>query len=193
MKKVLIINGHPNPKSFCQAIADKYFNELPNDIRKNSEILNLRELNFNPNLVSGFQKDFALEDDILRAQKLIKSSDHIVVISPIWWGGPTALLKGFIDRALLPGFAFKYREKGQLWDKLLINKSAHLFITSDSPTWYIKYFAGDTTVKILRNSTLEFSGISPVRVTRFGKIRFSDSKKLAKNLLIVANIANKIK
>lgn len=193
MKKVLIINGHPNPKSFCQAIADKYFNELPNDIRKNSEILNLRELNFNPNLVSGFQKDFALEDDILRAQKLIKSSDHIVVISPIWWGGPTALLKGFIDRALLPGFAFKYREKGQLWDKLLINKSAHLFITSDSPTWYIKYFAGDTTVKMLRNSTLEFSGISPVRVTRFGKIRFSDPKKLAKNLLIVANIANKIK
>ena len=172
MKKILVINGHPNANSYCHAIATAY--------RKGSlmaghevEVLHLGEIKFNPNLSEGYSKQVDLEVDLIFAQQKIKWADHIVIVHPVWWGSVPAILKGFFDRVFLPGFAFKYKEKGPLWDKLLKGKTGHVIYTSDTPHWLYKYFYRAPSVNIVKNRLLEFSGVTPVQVTAIAPIRNS--------------------
>jgi len=72
-----------------------------------NKILIINELDFNPNLQFGYRKRTELEPDLLKAQELIKWADHLVWIYPVWWGSIPAIMKGFIDRVFLPGFAFQ--------------------------------------------------------------------------------------
>lgn len=108
MKKILIINGHPNKNSFNSSLVDAYkrgASTQPCEIKE----INISDLKFNPNLEFGYQKRMELESDLLDAQQKISWAEHLVWVHPVWWGGLPALLKGFIDRVFLPGFAFKYR------------------------------------------------------------------------------------
>lgn len=172
MKKILIINCHPNPDSFNYALATAYKQGIGTG---NAEIreLNIGELQFEPSLRYGYQKRMELEPDLLHAQELITWADHLVWIHPVWWGGLPAVAKGFIDRTFLPGYAFKYRENSVWWDKLLSGKTARILTTLDQPGWYYRFAFGRPSVNQLRKSTLEFCGIKPVKVTYFGPIRNS--------------------
>jgi len=81
-----------------------------------------------------------------------------------------ALLKGFLDRIFLPGFAFKYRPNSALWDRLLTGRSAELLVTMDSPPWYYRWVQRQPGHRQMKQTILEFSGIRPVRVHSFGPV-----------------------
>jgi NAD(P)H dehydrogenase (quinone) len=172
MKKILIINGHPNKESLNFAFAKAYNKGATNSGAEVKEII-IADLNFNPNLQFGYQKRTELEPDLLDAWKKIKWADHLVWIHPVWWGGLPAMMKGFIDRLFLPGFAFQYKENSILWDKLLKGKTAHIITTLDQPSWYYWLIYGRPSVNQLKKSTLEFCGINPVKVSYFGIIKNS--------------------
>jgi len=137
MKKILIINGHPDKESFNFAIADSYIMGATFSGAEVREI-NIRDLKFNPNLEFGYRKRTELEPDLLNAQESIKWADHLVWIYPVWWGSVPAIMKGFIDRVFLPGFAFSKKENSPWWDKHLTGKTARLICTLDQPSWYYK-------------------------------------------------------
>ncbi len=188
MKKVLIIDGHPDAGSFCKSLAASY--------KKGSllagheaELICLRELNFNPNLAGGYSRRTELESDLAEAQQKIKWANHIVIIHPVWWGSVPALLKGFFDRVLLPGFAFKYRESGSLWDKLLSGKTGHVIYTSDTPIWFYRVVFMAPSVNQVKKRVLQFCGITPVKVTGIGPIRKSTAGFREKWLLKIEQIA----
>jgi putative NADPH-quinone reductase len=175
MKKIVIINGHPKKDSFCNVLCNVYRSAATaagNDV----VLINLYELKFNLDLQNGFSKTDALEPDIVFAQEKLTWAQHIVIIHPVWWGSIPALLKGFFDRTLLPGFAFKYRENSVMWDKLLAGKTARIIYTTDTPVWIYKYFFMAPSVNQVKNRTLEFCGITPVKVTAIGPIRKSTSE-----------------
>lgn len=180
-KNILLIDGHPYDESFCAAIGISLAEKAKHQGHAVTRLA-LRDLQFDPIMRYGYRKIQQLEPDLLRAQEYFKAADHIVVISPIWWGGPTALLKGFLDRTLLPGFAFKYRKNSELWDKLLKGKTGHVIVTSDGPTWWMRWVRGDSTVKIIADSTLDFVGISPVRVSRIGRVKWLNQEQREKIL-----------
>jgi NAD(P)H dehydrogenase (quinone) len=170
MKKILIINGHPNPSSFNFGIAESY---LKGAIASGAEVetITIAALNFNPNLQFGYQQRTELEPDLLESWEKIKRADHLVWIHPVWWGGLPAITKGFIDRLFLPGMAFQYRENSVWWDKLLKGKTAHIITTLDQPGWYYRFFYGRPSVNQLKKSTLEFCGVKPVKVSYIGIIK----------------------
>ena len=172
MKKIVIINGHPNKESLSFAFAKAYNKGAINSGAEVKEII-IADLNFNPNLQFGYQKRTELEPDLLDAWEKIKWADHLVWIHPVWWGGLPAMMKGFIDRLFLPGFAFQYKENSILWDKLLKGKTAHIITTLDQPSWYYWLIYGRPSVNQLKKSTLEFCGINPVKVSYFGIIKNS--------------------
>jgi len=170
MKKILIINGHPNAESFNFALAESYKNGA---IASGAavETITIANLNFNPNLRFGYQKRTDLEPDLVESWEKIKRADHLVWVHPVWWGGLPAITKGFIDRLFLPGMAFQYRENSVWWDKLLKGKTAHIITTLDQLGWYYRLAFGRPSVNQLKKSTLEFCGVKPIKVSYIGIVK----------------------
>ena len=192
MKKIALINGHPNHESFNFALAEAYKKGVENSGAEIKEII-IRDLDFNPNLQFGYQKRMDLEPDLLKAWEIIQWADHLVWVHPVWWGGLPAITKGFIDRLFLPGFAFKYRENSVWWDKFLTGKTAHIITTIDQPGWYYRMFYGRPSINQLKKSTLEFCGVKPVKVTYIGIIKNSKEEQRQKWIEKVYSLGRKFK
>lgn len=176
MKKIVIINAHPDPGSFNGALALAYRSGAEKSGTTVREI-NIGTLNFDPNLKYGYRKRIELEPDLQAAWETILWADHLVWIHPVWWGGLPAIAKGFIDRVFLPGMAFKYRQHSVWWDKLLRGKTARIITTLDQPGLYYWLAFGRPSVNQLKRSVLEFCGIKPVGLTYLGIIKTSDEKR----------------
>ncbi len=172
MANILVILGHPNIASLCSALASTYA-EAAQASGHSVRLIVLADLQFDPILRAGFSAKQPLEPDLVAAQENITWAQHLVVVYPIWWAAPPALLKGFFDRAFLPGFAFKYRENSPMWDKYLTGKTARLLVTSDSPKWYLFWITRNPAVRAVKQGTLEFCGITPVQVTICPMVRKS--------------------
>jgi NAD(P)H dehydrogenase (quinone) len=176
MKKILILQGHPDGESFCAALSASYrqgAEKAGYQVRQ----INVGELEFDPNLRFGYRKRTELEKDLLDAQEAIKWSDHIVLIHPLWWGSVPAVLKGFIDRVFLPGFAFKPIENSLWWNKLLKGRSGRIITTMDQPGWYYRFVYGRPSINALKKTTFHFCGIKPVRTTSIGPVKNSTPDK----------------
>ncbi len=191
-KKILIINGHPDKESFCFELAKKYLKGAEST-KAVCKLINLIDLKFNPILLAGYRERTELEPDLLKTQKDILETDHLVFVYPTWWGTYPAILKGFFDRVFLPGFAFKYRENSLLWDKLLKGKTARLIVTMDTPKWYYSLVYKSPGHHSIKKGVLEFCGIKPVKITSFGPIKTSDETKRKKWLNEIETLGQKQK
>jgi NAD(P)H dehydrogenase (quinone) len=87
-KKILLINGHPDPESFNQALFLAY---KEGALISGAEIqeIHVGLLEFNPNLGFGYRKRTDLEPDLILAQEKIKWADHLVC--SILFGGAVVL------------------------------------------------------------------------------------------------------
>ncbi len=175
-RKILIINGHPNKESLVSALAAAYRKGAEATDAEIREIV-IADLQFNPNLQSGYRKRMEWEPDLADAWEKIKWADHLVWLHPVWWGSMPAITKGFIDRVFLPGYAFRYKPDSVWWDKLLKGKTARIITTLDQPGWYYRLVYGRPSVNQLRKTTLKFCGITPVRVTYIGIVKTSTQEK----------------
>lgn len=176
MKQILIINGHPDNESFNHALAAAY-KKGAEETNAQIEQINIADLSFNPILKFGYRKRTDLEPDLIKALDKIKAANHLVWVFPVWWAGYPAIMKGFIDRAFLPGITFQPIEGKPFPEKLLKGKTARLIITSDSPAWYDYLFMKRPAIRQFKKGTLEFCGVSPVKITYLSVIKNSTLKK----------------
>lgn len=175
--RILVILGQASSQSLCAAMARAYC-EGASAAGAEVRFLALGALAFDPILHHGYRQIQPLEPDLEAAKADVAWAQHLVWVYPIWWGGLPALLKGFLDRVFLPGFAFKYRPNSALWDKLLTGRSAELLATMDSPPWYYRWVQRQPGHRQMKKTILEFSGIRPVRVHSFGPVvRSSDATR----------------
>jgi len=181
-KNILVISGHPNPESFCSALSRAYA-EGASGSRANVRLIDLSETPFDPHLKYGYRRRTELEPALVEAQEAIRWADHLVFVYPTWWGAMPAILKGFIDRVFLPGFAFKYRNNSPLWDKLLQGKTARLIVTMDTPSWYNWLAYRRAGHSVMKRNILQFCGIKPVRITEFAPVKGSTDAQRAKWLV----------
>ncbi|MFV0417774.1 MAG: NAD(P)H-dependent oxidoreductase [Dysgonomonas sp.] len=172
MKKVLIINGHPDKESFCFGLHERYKKgclDAGNEVKE----ITLAKMAFNPILTYGYRKRTELEPDLLEAWEKLQWAEHIVWIYPTWWASPPALLKGFIERLFLPGFTFEYQEKSPFPIKLLTGKTSEIISTMDAPVWYYKWIVKDIGGKMIRRDIGAFCGIKNRRTTYLATIKTS--------------------
>jgi len=178
-EKTLIINGHPNRNSLCTGLAESYLKGAIT-ANGNCEIVYLSDLDFNLNLEQGYQKRTELEPDLLQTWDKIKAADHLVFVYPNWWGTYPALLKGFIDRLFLPGFAFEQYENSIKWGKLLKGKTAHIIVTMDSPGFFYKLFLKSPGHNSMKKSILGFCGIKTTKTSNFRVVKTATPEKRQK-------------
>jgi NAD(P)H dehydrogenase (quinone) len=175
-KRILMILGTPKNNSFCHALSEAY----AQGARSKGHVvrqLKLGEMSYDPVLRDGYEQSQQLEPDLLEAQRQIHWAEHLVFVYPVWWGGIPALLKGFFERTFLPGFAFKYRNRSQLWDKLLSGRTADLLVTMDTPPWYFRWIYGAPGHRQMTRTILGFSGIKTRRLAEFAPVRPSSEEQ----------------
>ncbi|WP_299674027.1 NAD(P)H-dependent oxidoreductase [uncultured Tenacibaculum sp.] len=189
---IVTINGHPDKDSFNNALAEIYYKGAISSVNS-IEFINIRELDFNPNLQFGYRKRTELEPDLQFAVEKIKAADHLVWIFPIWWAGMPAILKGFIDRTFLPGIMFDIEEGKLLPKKLLKGKTARLIITSDSPKWYYSLYLKNSVINQLKKGVLAFCGVKPTKLTYIGPIKNSTQDFRKEWLNKVFNLGKNLK
>jgi len=185
-----MIIGHPHGDSYCAALAATYI-QAATQSGANVRVIDLSIIQFDPNLRYGYHQRVELEEDLLIAQEAITWANHLVFVYPTWWGTMPAILKGFIDRIFLPGFAFKYRPNSSLWDKLLKGKSAHLIVTMDSPPWYNRFVYKQAGHRAMKRATLQFCGVNPVRITEIGPVKSLTTEQREKWLVKIQKLGSK--
>lgn len=205
---ILVINGHPDKKSFSASI----FNEIIENLNKEKhkiETLNLAEMKFDPVLRFGYRERMEEDAEIIRSQELIRWADHLIFIYPIWWSSMPSLMKGWIDRVFTPGVAYSSNRKGifilnfitgRQFKKLLKNKTADIITTSQGPGWWYKIFSGIVSVPdsygiaVLKNAVLNHCGIKTKKVINLGNMnRDSNTLNIRKKFLKkITNYASNI-
>lgn len=191
--KIIVIYGHPLADSLCSALTDAYVRgakEAGSEVRE----WRLADVDFDPLLHHGYREIQELEPDLKAIQNDITWAEHLVISFPIWWGVPPAMLKGFFDRAFVPGFSYTYASPKALFQKkLLTGRSARVICTMDSPPWYYRLLVKSPGLKMMKNSILKFSGISPVRFSTFGSVKLSSPDKREKWLEKAAKLGCALK
>ncbi|WP_229792279.1 NAD(P)H-dependent oxidoreductase [Cognatilysobacter bugurensis] len=170
---MLVILGHPRVDSLCGALADSY-SEGARSAGAQLRRLDLAALDFDAHLHTYSPNDQPLEDDLREARELVLWADHLVFVYPTWWGGAPALLKGFLDRLMAPGFAFQTSEGGTGYEGLLQDRSAQLITTMDTPPLVHRLVYRQPGRNALARATLGFCGVRPVRSLVFGSVKQAD-------------------
>jgi putative NADPH-quinone reductase len=138
--------------------------------------MHVRDLEFNLNYVETEQGVPALEPDLKNAQDAMTWANHIIIVHPLWWGSAPALLKGFLDRVLVSGFAYKYEKGRSIPLALLKGRTARMIITSDSPGWYLRWILGHGWKKIMQKQVFKLCGIWPAPIAFLGPVRTSSAE-----------------
>ncbi|MBI2120689.1 MAG: NAD(P)H-dependent oxidoreductase [Parcubacteria group bacterium] len=158
---ILIIYAHPDtkPRGNGWHILSEVQSALVS-VGKKYVLVDLYKDGFDPVLrkeehyVSGGKE---IAPEVLAYQKLISDAEQLIVIHPIWWGGMPAILKGFFDRVLTPGFGYKY-VRG-IPKKLFPDKKAVVFVTSAGPWWYSRVVQEARAQRNMRKDVLGFLGV----------------------------------
>ena len=167
--KLLIILAHPRRPSFCGALAEAY-REGARAAGMEIETLDLGAMEFDPDVHPVSPCDQPLEPDLELARRRIEWAEHLTFVYPAWWGVGPARLKGFLDRVLLPGFAFREREDGR-FEALLGGRTAHLITTLDMPPWVYRFIYRAPGHNAMRRSALGFCGITTTRILALGPVK----------------------
>jgi NAD(P)H dehydrogenase (quinone) len=171
--KILVIVGHPNPDSFNHAIASAVCESLRNN---GHSILyhDLYDEGFDPILRKEEIPEYSvIPDSISRHCKELQSADGIVIIHPNWWGQPPALVKGWIDRVIRPGVAYRFigGDSGEgVPVGLLQARAAIVFNTSNTPDEREHAVFGDPLEAIWKHCIFGLCGVDAFRRRTFNVV-----------------------
>lgn len=125
----LVVLAHPDPRSYTASICAVFCKAL----RDVGRTVHLRDLYREP-LAGALTSEEYLESressysqDVSREHALLDRCDALTLVHPLWWMGPPAVLKGWLDRVLSYGVAYTMRGEDSV--PLLGDKVASTIVT----------------------------------------------------------------
>lgn len=164
--RISVILGHPKVGSFNHAIAEAAVEEL----EKSGHEVFFHDLyleKFDPILPdSEIPKNAPIDPAVQMHCDEIAAAEGIVIVHPNWWGQPPAILKGWVDRVIRPGFAYEFLE-GDGGEGvpigLLKAKCVLIFNTSNTPEERELEAFGDPLENLWRTCVFGLCGVAEVR------------------------------
>lgn len=178
-KRVFVWVAHPRAGSLCHGLGEAY-REGAEGGGAEVRLMTLDAMAFDCGVFAGYAGEMPpLEPDLIAWQEAVSWAQHLLVVHPYWWGSMPARAKAVLDRALVPGFGFRYREGSVLWDRLLKGRTADVIITSDTPPWYDTLLYHKPGRRVMRNQVLGFCGIKTRRIVQMGTVKTAKPDKIA--------------
>jgi len=171
--KILVVIANPNPESFSHAIAGTVSEAL---VANGHEVVrhDLYAEKFDPVLPAvEITKDGEPDPAIKSYCDETAAAEGIIVIHPNWWGQPPAILKGWVDRVLRQGVAYKFMptDSGEgVPVGLLKAKSAIVLNTSNTPMARELTVFGDPLENLWGNCIFRLCGVLDFHRRSYGVI-----------------------
>ncbi len=192
---VLVILGHPGPGSFNHAIATEAKGALE---RQGHSVIfhDLYAERFDPVLPADEIPRGAHLDPVIAAHCAdVAAADGIVIVHPDWWGQPPAMVKGWIDRVLRPGVAYRFLE-GDTGEGIPVGllgaKIALVVNTSNTPREREIAAFGDPLERLWRDCIFSLCGVPVFHRRMFSVVVASTLEERRRWLGEVADMVKRI-
>ena len=116
--KALVVVAHPCDDSFCQAAAaaaQRGLTAAGHDV----DAIDLYGEHFRAAMSRAERAAYESDDPIIDDQvadhvRRLTASEILVFVYPTWWSGPPAILKGWLERVMVPGVGFVFDAGGKV-------------------------------------------------------------------------------
>ncbi len=137
--RALVVYSHPKEGSFNAAVRDVIMQRLE-DAGAEIRLLDLYKNGFNPLLsaddLDRYEDPTCNADHVAEDVAALMWCDTLIFVYPTWWYGLPAMLKGWLDRVLVPGVAFQMPdENGNIQPALTAIKRLGVFTTCGASRW----------------------------------------------------------
>lgn len=175
-RRIVIIDGHPDPgrSRFVQGLVDAYAKGAA-DADHETRRIDVATVEL-PYLRSRPEWEGEPSPLIRQMQETIAWAEHIVILYPLWLGDMPAMLKGFFEQVMRPGFAVAEGAKSGRHG-LLRGRSAQIIVTMGMPAFFYRFFYGAHSVKALERNILRLVGIAPISHLLIGSVEGSEEMR----------------
>lgn len=156
--RAVVIVVHPSPGSFSHAVA----RQAEASLVGNGHSVVVHDL-----YAEGFRAVMSLDerqayhtpepvisDEVAQHVADIRAAEMLVFVYPTWWSGLPAMLKGWLDRVMLPGVAFRFDDQHRVQPGLTTVKRLVGISTYGSRWLYVKLINDNGRRTLLRTVRL---------------------------------------
>jgi NAD(P)H dehydrogenase (quinone) len=113
--RVLVVHAHPSATSVSRAVCGAAEAGL-RDAGHEVTVLHLDDEGFRVAMTAEERRAYhspqpVLDPVVARHGALVRDAEALVFVYPTWWAAPPAILKGWLERVMVPGVAFHLDEE----------------------------------------------------------------------------------
>ena len=140
-QKALVVMAHPAESSLTRDVTRAIVEALDSH-GHDAEMVDLAAEGFDPVFgpadYAAFNCSGTLPHDVQAEQRRIDRADYLILVYPVYWWAMPALLKGWIDRVFVAGWAFDEDAEGRITKRLGRLKVSLVAIAAASESTYVK-------------------------------------------------------
>lgn len=115
--RVLLVLAHPDPKSYSHAVAARAVAGLES-AGHTVRVLDLYAEGFHAAMTAEEREAYHTDRPVIDGQvaehvQAIRHAEALVFVFPTWWSSLPAILKGWLERTMVPGVAFVFHPRTQ--------------------------------------------------------------------------------
>ncbi|SDA28930.1 NAD(P)H-dependent oxidoreductase [Sphingomonas sp. NFR15] len=164
-QKALVLMAHPAESSLTRAVTSAIVDALQAR-GHDAEMVDLAAERFNPVFGAADHAAFlgkaSLPDDVREEQRRIDRADHLILVYPVYWWAMPALLKGWIDRVFVAGWAFDEDAEGRITKRLGRLKVSLVAIAAASEATYVRRGYREAMKVQIEDGIFDFCGAAVV-------------------------------
>lgn len=159
MIRALVVYCHPRHESFTHAVKELVLEKLEK-AGADHRLIDLYAEGFQPAMT---REDWERYEDVDRNRggyeahcEALEWCNTLIFVYPTWWYGLPAMLKGWLDRVLVPGLAFHMPppEGGDIKPGLTHITRLGVFTTCGASWWLTRYVSAPGKRTLLRGVNL---------------------------------------